>query len=72
MMKLKITLLYLFLFAISIAQAQILPTFGNSRTGGSGMQFLKIAPDARSSAMSGAVVGRCLGHVLESCGNYKY
>ncbi len=57
MMKLKITLLYLFLFAISIVQAQILPTFGNSRTGGSGMQFLKIAPDARSAAMSGAVVG---------------
>jgi len=56
-MKLKTTLLYLFLFAFSIAQAQILPTFGNSRTGGSGMQFLKIAPDARSAAMSGSVVG---------------
>src|SRR6478736_1092453 len=38
------------------AQAQILPTFGNSRTGGSGMQFLKIAPDARSLAMGGSNV----------------
>jgi hypothetical protein len=39
------------------AQAQLLPTFGDSRTGGSGMQFLKIGPDARSLAMGGAVVG---------------
>ncbi|MCF8427479.1 MAG: PorV/PorQ family protein [Bacteroidia bacterium] len=38
-------------------QAQILPTFGNSRTGGSGMQFLKIPHDARSTSMAGAVVG---------------
>jgi hypothetical protein len=37
-------------------QAQILPTFGDSRTGGSGMQFLKISPDARGMAMGGAVV----------------
>lgn len=37
--------------------AQILPTFGNSRTGGSGMQFLKIPNDARSTAMAGAVAG---------------
>lgn len=40
----------------TLAEAQILPTFGNSRTGGSGMQFLKVAPDARSLAMGGANV----------------
>ncbi len=40
----------------SVAQ-DFLPSFGNSRTGGSGMQYLKITPDARSSAMGGAVVG---------------
>jgi hypothetical protein len=38
------------------AKAQILPTFGNSRTGGSGMQFLKISPDARGIALGGAAV----------------
>lgn len=37
--------------------AQLFPTFGNSRTGASGMQFLKIPHDARSTALSGAVVG---------------
>ncbi len=37
--------------------AQVLPTFGNSRTGSTGMQFLKIAPDARSTAMGGAACG---------------
>src|SRR5262249_980087 len=31
------------------------PSFGSSRAGTSGMQFLKIAPDARSAAMGGAV-----------------
>ena len=35
--------------------AQILPTFGNSRSGTSGMQFLKVWPDARSGALGGAV-----------------
>jgi hypothetical protein len=40
-----------------LSNAQILPTFGNSRTGGSGMQFLKIPNDARSTSMAGAVVG---------------
>ncbi len=34
--------------------AQIFPAFGNSRTGTTGMQFLKIAPDARSAGMGGA------------------
>jgi len=44
------------LFGSTAIHAQVLPTFGNSRTGGSGMQFLKIAPDARSMAMGGAGV----------------
>jgi len=56
-MKLKILFLSILFATITYTQAQILPTFGNSRTGGSGMQFLKIAPDARSASMSGAVVG---------------
>jgi hypothetical protein len=37
-------------------QAQLLPTFGDSRSGSTGMQFLKIAPDARSLALGGAFV----------------
>jgi hypothetical protein len=49
--------LILFLVCISgnIARAQLLPSFGNSRTGTSGMQFLKIGADARSMGMAGAV-----------------
>ncbi len=38
-----------------ISNAQLLPSFGNSRTGTAGMQFLKIGIDARSSSMAGAV-----------------
>lgn len=38
------------------AKAQILPTFGDSRTGGSGMQFLKISPDARGLSLAGCAV----------------
>lgn len=37
------------------ANAQILPSFGGSRTGTTGYQFLKIIPDARAAGMSGAV-----------------
>jgi hypothetical protein len=33
------------------AVAQILPTFGDSRTGTTGMQFLKISPDARAMSL---------------------
>lgn len=47
----------LILNGVYTSYAQLLPTFGNSRTGATGMQFLKIIPDARSSAMGGAVVG---------------
>jgi len=36
--------------------AQVLPSFGNSRTGTAGMQFLKTGIDARSMGMAGAVV----------------
>lgn len=53
----KFKIFYLFLIIAAQSKAQILPTFGNSRTGGSGMQFLKIVPDARGAAMGGAVVG---------------
>lgn len=38
------------------ANAQVLPSFGNSRTGTTGMQFLKIAPDARSMGMAGSYI----------------
>lgn len=38
------------------ANSQILPSFGDSRSGSTGMQFLKIAPDARSLSMGGAFV----------------
>lgn len=36
--------------------AQVLPAFGASRAGTTGMQFLKIAPDARSAGLSGNFV----------------
>ncbi len=45
--------------AIFIAVAgysQVLPSFGNSRTGTTGMQFLKIAPDARGMGMAGSYI----------------
>jgi hypothetical protein len=38
----------------SSLSAQVLPSFGNSRTGSAGMQFLKTFPDARSASMGGA------------------
>lgn len=40
----------------SCATAQLLPSFGGSRTGTTGFQFLKIAPDARSVGMGGSVI----------------
>lgn len=54
---LKRLLYFLLIFMAFDARAQLFPTFGNSRTGASGMQFLKIAQDARSISMAGAVVG---------------
>ena len=55
-MKTK-SVFFLIVFANSLLSsvAQILPTFGNSRSGTSGMQFLKVWPDARSGALGGAV-----------------
>ncbi len=55
-MKTK-SVFFLFVFASSLLSsfAQILPTFGNSRSGTSGMQFLKVWPDARSGSLGGAV-----------------
>lgn len=46
------------LMAVSaLAQAQVLPAFGGSRSGTTGLQFLKLGPDARSNALAGSVVG---------------
>lgn len=44
------------IFAAFASYAQVLPSFGNSRTGTTGMQFLKIAPDARSMGMAGSYI----------------
>ncbi len=48
---------FILLLIASNLFSQVLPTFGNSRTGSTGMQFLKIAPDARTTALGGAAVG---------------
>lgn len=45
-----------FLFLISTSQAQILPSFGDSRTGTTGFQFLKIAPDARAASLANSYI----------------
>lgn len=55
-MQLKKTILSILTIGCGLAQAQILPSFGDSRSGSTGMQFLKIAPDARSLSMGGAYV----------------
>jgi long-subunit fatty acid transport protein len=55
-MKVSRILALLFIGGVHFSQAQILPSFGDSRTGGTGMQFLKIAADARSTSMGGAYV----------------
>lgn len=53
----KRILLVLVFFVTHLAlRAQILPTFGDSRTGGSGMQFLKISPDAKGMSLAGGHV----------------
>lgn len=49
-------LLAVFIVTGFSAQAQVLPSFGNSRTGTTGMQFLKLAPDARSMGMAGSFI----------------
>lgn len=52
----RFSLLILATLAASSLKAQVLPSFGNSRTGTTGMQFLKIAPDARSTGMAGSFI----------------
>ncbi len=48
--------LLLLLTALAVpARAQVLPAFGQERTGGSGLQFLKVPVDARGAALSGTV-----------------
>jgi hypothetical protein len=55
MMKHKsLIFFYLFLITTNCIQSQVLPSFGDSRAGTAGLQFLKIAPDARSSALAGS------------------
>lgn len=50
-------LIALFLLSIHFsADAQLLPSFGGSRTGTTGFQFLKIAPDAYSAGLSESVI----------------
>lgn len=53
----KSILTFLSLLFVAQLNAQILPAFGGSRSGTTGMQFLKIGPDARSNALAGSVVG---------------
>lgn len=54
-MRKLLLLLFCSLFAY-VSTAQVLPSFGDSRTATTGMQFLKVPVDARSGAMSGAVI----------------
>lgn len=42
----------------SALPAQVLPSFGNSRTGTAGMQFLKIMPDARGNSLAGSYIAQ--------------
>ncbi|MEM1043889.1 MAG: PorV/PorQ family protein [Bacteroidota bacterium] len=53
-MLLRLIALALFLAALPV-QAQVLPSFGQERTGGSGLQFLKVPVDARGAALSGTM-----------------
>lgn len=50
----KVISLVIGVFCLQFVQAQILPSYGDSRTATTGWQFLKIAPDARSAGMSEA------------------
>ncbi|MCH8568511.1 MAG: PorV/PorQ family protein [Balneolales bacterium] len=55
--KASLLLLVLLPLTMTVVQAQgILPSLGDSRSGTSGFQFLKINPDARSSAMGSSNV----------------
>jgi hypothetical protein len=52
----RFTALLIFCLLAELSRSQVLPTFGNSRTATSGMQFLKILPDARGNAMAGSYI----------------
>lgn len=54
-MRLAIFFSVLFALCFSAAHAQLLPSFGGSRTATTGYQFLNIIPDARAAGMSGAI-----------------
>lgn len=55
-MKYISSIFMLFLILCSGANAQVFPSFGDSRIGTTGLQFLKIAPDARSVGMAGSYI----------------
>ncbi len=55
-MKKGTVALLLTMTAMNFVHAQLLPSFGGSRTGTTGFQFLKIAPDARSTGMGGSMI----------------
>ncbi|MBT3302831.1 MAG: PorV/PorQ family protein [Bacteroidetes bacterium] len=59
MKKRLLIILALGCFIMSQTYSQVLPSFGNSRTGTAGLQFLKIAPDARSASLSGSYTALC-------------
>lgn len=45
----------IFTLSGSLTRAQVLPSFGDSRTATTGMQFLKVPVDARATGLAGAV-----------------
>ncbi|TNE80698.1 MAG: PorV/PorQ family protein [Bacteroidetes bacterium] len=55
-MRVKAVIISCFLLVSLQGESQVLPSFGNSRTGTAGMQFLKILPDARGNALAGSYV----------------
>ncbi len=56
MRSIELVLVLILGAVLNTVNAQIIPTFGDSRSGSTGMQFLKISPDARSLALGGSFV----------------
>jgi hypothetical protein len=52
----KLFLAFILIHALESAKTQVLPSFGNSRTATTGMQFLKISADARASGLAGSYI----------------
>ncbi|MFN5842920.1 MAG: hypothetical protein ACK45G_06780 [Bacteroidota bacterium] len=52
----RIAVLGMFILWAVQAHAQLLPSFGGTRTGTTGFQFLKITPDARGAGLSGCML----------------